>query len=147
MEYRVTLRYSLLICVAANVGIILLGGLVLKIFGDAYAANARTALIVMCLGGLGLIVKDHHVTLARVTNTVGREAVLIGTLSVGEIAGAAIGAKLGGLTGLALGWVAAVALEVVVCGPLVWRAYRGRITMKTPLTNTDEQDAAAESPQ
>lgn len=131
MEYRVTLRYSLLISVAANVGIIVLGGLILKIFGAAYADNARTALIVMCLGGLGLIVKDHHVTLARVTDSVGREAVLIGVLSVGEIVGAAVGAKLGGLTGLSLGWAAAVLLEVVVCGPLVWRAYRGRIEVKT----------------
>lgn len=143
MEYRVTLRYSLLICVAANVGALLLGGFVLRIFGAEYAANARTALIVMCLGGLGLIIKDHHVALARVTDTVGREAVLIGALSVGEIVGAAIGAWKGGLTGLSLGWLAAIVLEVVVCGPLVWRAYRGRIEVTSQQGTVDQDSSAA----
>ncbi len=127
MEFRFTLRYALLICTAANLAILLLGFWVLRIFGDAYAANGRTALILMCLGGFGLIIKDHHVALARVIGTVGRESILIGALGVGELVGAGIGAARGGLTGLGVGWLAAVGLEVVVCGPLVWRAYRGRI--------------------
>ena len=126
MEFRFTLRYALLICTAANLAILLLGGWVLKIFGTDYAANGRTALTFMCLGGFGLIIKDHHVALARVTGTVGREAILIGALGIGELVGAAIGASRGGLTGLGLGWLAAVVVEALVCGPLVWRAYRGR---------------------
>ena len=47
MEFRFTLRSALLICTAANVGILLLGHWVLRIFGDAYAANGRAALILM----------------------------------------------------------------------------------------------------
>jgi len=127
MEFRFTLRYSLLICTAANLAILLLGFWVLRIFGDAYAVNGRTALTLMCLGGFGLIIKDHHVALARVIGTVGREAILIGALGVGELVGAGIGAARGGLTGLGLGWLAAVGLGAVVCGPFVWRAYRGRL--------------------
>lgn len=137
LEYRFTLRISLLVCIAANIGVFLLGGPVLKVFGDAYAENGRTALILMALGGLGLIIKDHHVVVARVTGTVGREALLLSVLGVGELAGAAIGAARGGLTGLALGWVIAIAVEVLVCAPLVWRAYRGRIAVTTPADGSE----------
>lgn len=141
MEFRFTLRSALLICTAANVGILLLGHWVLRIFGEAYAANGRTALILMCLGGFGLIIKDHHVALARVTGMVGREAILIGALGLGELVGAGIGASLGGITGLGLGWLIAVGLEALVCGPLVWHAYRGRFEVATRTTKAPN-DAA-----
>jgi O-antigen/teichoic acid export membrane protein len=139
MEFRFTLRYSLLVCLAANIAIVALGGFVLRIFGPAYAANGRVALVVMCLGGLGLIVKDHHVAVARVVNTVGREALLVGFLSLGEVVGAAIGATRGGLTGLSVGWLAAIVVEAVVCGPLVWRTYRGRLNVPTSRVPADGQ--------
>lgn len=136
VEFRFTLRSALLICLAGNLGVAALGGLVLGVFGEAYAQSGRTALTLMCLGGLGLVVKDHHVVVARVGDTVGREALLIGALGAGELTGAALGAALGGLSGLSLGWLAAIALEVVVCGPLVWRAYRGAAAPARPTPGT-----------
>ena len=143
MEFRFTLRSALLICAAANLAILVLGSWVLRIFGDAYAANGRAALTLMCLGGFGLIIKDHHVALARVTHTVGREAILIGGLGLGELAGAALGASRGGLTGLAWGWLAAVGLEALVCGPLVWRAYRGRFHVPARSASAGRDEASA----
>jgi hypothetical protein len=143
MEFRFTLRSALLICAAANLAILVLGFWVLRIFGDAYAVNGRTALTLMCLGGFGLIIKDHHVALARVTDAVGREAMLIGALGLGELAGAAIGAARGGLTGLAWGWLAAVGLEALVCGPLVWRAYRGRFHVPARSGNAGPNESTA----
>jgi O-antigen/teichoic acid export membrane protein len=128
-EFRFTLRSALLISAAANVLLALVGGPVLRIFGSAYAENGRAVLAVLALGGIGLVVKDHHVTLARLIGSEGREAVLMTVLGVGEVAGAVIGAYRGGLIGLSLGWLAAIGVEVVVCGPLVWRAYRGRVAV------------------
>jgi hypothetical protein len=107
--------------------IIVVGRFILGIFGADYAAEGYTALIVLCLGGMGLIIKDHHVALARVTGDVGREALLVTALSVVEVVGAAYGALRGGLTGLTLGWLAAVSLGAIVYGPRVFRAYRGRV--------------------
>lgn len=127
MEFRKTLRYSFLACVAAIAVIVLAGRLVLGIFGTTYAAEGYVALIVLCLGGMGLIIKDHHVALARVTDDVGREALLVTALSVVELLGAAYGALRGGLTGLTLGWLAAVSLGAVVYSPRVFHAYRGRV--------------------
>lgn len=143
MEFRSTLRYALLVSAAANLGILLLGYWVLRIFGEAYATNGRTALSLMCLGGFGLIVKDHHVALARVTGTVGREAILVGALGVCELVGAGIGASRGGLTGLAAGWLVAVCVEALVCGPTVWRAYQGRIEIPTRGDGEGPDDAPA----
>jgi hypothetical protein len=61
----------------------------------------------LCLDGFGVVVRDHHVAMARILGTVGREAIVISMLSVLELVGAAVAAKFGGLTGLTLGWVAA----------------------------------------
>lgn len=132
MEFRFTLRNAMAACAAANLLILPFGGLVLGIFGPAYAENGRMVLIVLCVGGLGLVIRDHHVAVARITGAVGREAVLMVGLGACELTGAAIGASRGGLIGLSLGWLAAVAVEVVVCTPLVWRAYRGRVTIANP---------------
>jgi O-antigen/teichoic acid export membrane protein len=129
MEFRFTLGRGLLICAAANAFVFALGGPVLGIFGSDYADSARDALVIICLGGFGLVIRDHHVALARVRGRVGREAALLGLLGAGELAGAALGASLGGLTGLALGWLAAVALQAAVCGPAVWLAVRGKLPL------------------
>ncbi|WP_059015476.1 hypothetical protein [Mycobacterium sp. M26] len=126
-EFRVTLRYSMLACLAANILILPFGGLVLRMFGRAYEESGHLALIILCLGGFGVVIRDHHVAMARILGTVGREAALISALSAVELTGAAVGALRGGLTGLTLGWVIAIAVEVVVLGPLVWRAYRGHL--------------------
>lgn len=128
-EFRFTLRFSLLFCAAAVLAIVLFGSLALRIFGKAYAENGHVLLVILAIGGLGTIVRDHHVTLARVVGGEGREALLIATLGAGEIAGAAVGAHLGGLIGLGLGWLAAIGVEILVCGPLVWRTYRGRVAV------------------
>ena len=129
MEFRFTLRFALLICTAAVVLIIVFGKLALRIFGAAYAENGYVVLMVLALGGLGAIIRDHHVTLARVIGNEGRESALIAALGALEIVGAAVGAHVGGLIGLSLGWLAAIAVEVLVCGPLVWRTYRGRVAV------------------
>ena len=126
-EFRFSLRNSMAASVAANLLILPLGGLVLSIFGQAYAENGRIVLIVLCFGGIGLVIRDHHVAVARITGDVRREAVLMMALGACELAGAAVGASRGGLLGLSLGWLAAVGLEVLVCTPRVWRAYRGRL--------------------
>lgn len=137
-ELRFTLRLSMAACAAANLIILPLGGLVLHVFGPAYAENGRDLLIVLCLGGFGVIIRDHHVAVARIGGRVGREAALMIGLGAGEIIAAAIGAHRGGLLGLGVGWLVAIVVEVVVCTPLVWRAYRGRFTIADPAAATGD---------
>jgi len=130
-EFRRTLRWSLSAATAANLVVLPLGAVLLGIFGEAYADNGRTALTVLCIGALGAVIKDHHVALARISGQVGREAILISGLGALEIIGATIGASRGGITGLAVGWLAVVVLRTALCGPRVWKAYNGRFIIPT----------------
>lgn len=134
-EFHFTVRTSLLICTAANLVLLALGPWILSFVGSSYAAEGRIPLAVIALGGLGLVIKDHHVVLARITNNVGREGFLIAFLSAFEVTGAAIGGFRHGLLGLAIGWTTAVALEALICAPWVWRAYRGRVTLPEEAQN------------
>lgn len=139
-EFRFSLQMSFAACAAANLVILPLGGLVLGIFGPAYAENGHTVLIILCLGGFGVIIRDHHVAAARIAGDVGREATIMVVLGIGELVGAAIGASRGGLIGLSIGWVTAIALEVVVFAPRVWRTYRGHIDIGDRTTGADDRD-------
>ncbi len=133
MEFRKTIRYSVLACLGAIAVVAIVGRYILQIFGAAYADYGYLPLILLSLGGMGLIVKDHHVALARITGDVGREALLVWTLTVAEVVCAAIGAVRGGLTGLALGWLAAVGVGMLIYGPRVVAAYRGRADVQARL--------------
>lgn len=145
-EFRFSLRTSFAACTAANLVLLPLGGLVLTIFGSSYAENGRLVLILLCLGGFGVIIRDHHVAAARITGDVGREAMIMIALGALEITCAAIGASLGGLTGLALGWLAAIGVEILVCAPRVWQAYRGNLRVTRDDANVPVAAAEAQQP-
>jgi O-antigen/teichoic acid export membrane protein len=132
-DFRLSLRASLAACLVANLLIFPLGGIVLRLFGSAYTENGHTVLILLCVAGFGVILKDHHVTIARVTADVGREAMLVWALTICELVGASVGAYRNGMLGLAQGWLLAVVVEAVVFGPLVLRAYRGRLEWTAPV--------------
>jgi O-antigen/teichoic acid export membrane protein len=126
-QFRLSLRYSALACLAATVVALLGGKYVLYVFGTDYADAGHTALILLVVAGLGLVVKDHHVALSRLRGRVGREARLVWALTLLEIAGATIGGLTGDIEGLATGWLIVIGLEAVVYGPMVVSAYRGRL--------------------
>lgn len=126
-QFRLSLRYSVLACLGAAVIAILLGDYVLRVFGQEYAEQGHTALILLSVAGVGLVVKDHHVALSRLTGRVSREAKVVWVLTVLELVGASVGAILDDIEGLAAGWLLVVMLEIVVYAPMVARAYRGRL--------------------
>lgn len=95
--------------------------LVLRLFGTAYATYASTPLRVLTLGVFALIIKDHYVAACRIQSRVLAASARIFAGGCLELAGAAGGAVLGGLTGLTLGWLAAVVVEAVLMAPAVVR--------------------------
>ena len=126
-QFRLSLRYSVLACLGAAVIAILLGDYVLRVFGKEYADQGHLALILLSVAGVGLVVKDHHVALSRLTGRVSREAKVVWTLTVLELLGASIGGVVDDIDGLAAGWLLVVLLEIVVYGPMVLRTYRGKL--------------------
>ncbi len=121
-KVRLTTGLALLIGVGSNVALFLLGRYLLAIFGPAYAREGRVCLSVLGLGVFPLIVKDHFVALMRIRGHVLRAAAL--TIMGGslELLLAAAGAKLGGLSGLSIGWAVGLYVESLFMLGTVLRA-------------------------
>lgn len=123
-KLRFTLGAAVAFGIVANIVVLFGANLILRPFGEDYAAAAATALRFIALGIFGLIVKDHYVALCRIRDRVGSAIPLITVGSAAELACAAIGAARGGLSGLAIGWLIAVCLQGIAMAPAIYRAAR-----------------------
>jgi O-antigen/teichoic acid export membrane protein len=116
-RFRFTLAVSLAFGVAATIVLVPGAELVLEVFGSGYAETATTALRIMTLGVFPLIVKTHYIAIHRARRTLRRALPLAWAGTVLELGGGALGAALGGTTGVAWGWLAGLVIEAVVMAP------------------------------
>jgi O-antigen/teichoic acid export membrane protein len=121
-KVRLTVKLSLLVSLATNIGLVIFGGFVLSFFGRNYTDQALWCLYILGLGAFAITFKDHYVALYRIYNRVGTAIVPVVVGSIFELVLAAVGAILGGLPGLALGWLAGMATEAVLMSPIIYRA-------------------------
>lgn len=119
-RFRFTLAASLAFGVAATIVLIPGAELVLEVFGSGYAETATTALRIMTLGVFPLIVKTHYIALHRTDRTLRRALPLAWAGTLLELGGGALGAALGGIDGVAWGWLAGLAIEAVAMAPDVF---------------------------
>ena len=97
--------------------VLLIGGdQILGVFGDAYPAQAGATLRIVALGVFPVIVREHYVALCRISGRTSRAAALIAAAGVFELAMAAAGARIAGLPGLSLGWLAALGIQAAFMG-------------------------------
>jgi O-antigen/teichoic acid export membrane protein len=123
---RLTLGLASGTCVLAACVLLLGTKQVLGLFGHIYAEEAAWSLRILALGALPLIIKNHYTTLCRIQDRI-RSTMLpmvAGTLI--ELGAAALGARFGGLSGLSLGWVAALCAEAAFMSRTVFMAVRPR---------------------
>ena len=122
------MRQSLLTCVAvgaaSTVFVVLAGAWILTIFGRIYAHQATVALWFLTAGVFGTTMKDHYVVLARIHNRIREALPLLYFGTFLELAFALIGAIMGGLTGLAAGWLVATLTEAALMSRRVLGATR-----------------------
>jgi O-antigen/teichoic acid export membrane protein len=118
---RFTIGLSLLLGLLGSGAIQLLSHPVLSVFGATYATHAGPSLRIMVLAVFPLVIKDHYVSICRIEGRLARGATLVSAGALLEVIGAAVGAHLGGLLGLSLGWVAMICIEAVVMAPSVYR--------------------------
>ena len=121
-ETRRTLALSLPATLLASGMLFLVAGWVLELFGASYAAQATWCLRILCLGGLPAILKTHYIAICRARDALHRALPLMIAGGLLELALATIGAILGGLLGLSLGWVVAVSIQAALMGRAVYRA-------------------------
>lgn len=121
-QIRHTLQMSGAVGLLANMVVLLGADLLLGVFGPAYAAEAGWTLRILALGVFPLIVRSHYIAIARIHKKVNETARYMAGGALLELAFAALGAAVGGLTGLSIGWVAAVCVEAMFMALPVYRA-------------------------
>jgi len=133
---RIRLTLSLAFVATVLVSCLLLFGTkqVLGLFGHSYAEQAAWSLRILALESFPFIIKNHYVAVSRVQGRVAHATLLTIVSGSLEVGGATLGAYLGGLSGLSIGWLAAVCVEAMYMSRRVYRATR-------PIdvsTNTDQ---------
>lgn len=138
---RMRFTLSLAFAVAgAGVAVLFWGAdLALRLFGDAYAHQASEAMRLLALGVLPGILRSHYVAVSRIQGRLTSASILLTVSAVLQLAAAGYGASVGGLTGLSIGWLAAVLVEAVFLLPTIVRAVSPPRT-PTPLAPQPEPD-------
>jgi O-antigen/teichoic acid export membrane protein len=131
-RFRFTLVASLAFGVAATIVLVPGAELVLEVFGSGYAETATTALRVMTLGVFPLVVKTHYIAIHRARRTLRRALPLAWAGTVLELGGGALGGAVGGIDGVAWGWLAGLVIEAVVMAPDV---FGGRLGLRPRAAN------------
>jgi O-antigen/teichoic acid export membrane protein len=120
---RAALRVSLLLGGSVAVAIAALAGPAMRSFGPDYEI-ARTALVVMAIAYFPNVFKQCYVAVARVNNRLRKAGAICSIGAVLELCLTAAGGWFDGLTGISLGFLAAVTLQAVYFVPQVLRALR-----------------------
>ena len=121
-KIRVTLGLALVTSVLGNCLLQFGAPQILDLFGHNYAEQAAWCLRILALGVFPMIIKHHYIAVSRIHSKIARVALPVAIGSLLELGIAALGAHLGGLVGLSLGWDAAVCVEAVFMFPAVYRA-------------------------
>lgn len=118
---RLTLGLSFLVALIATTIVLLFANELLSLFGHSYPVQAAVVLRILVLGVFPLIMKQHYVAIARIRRRPADALLLLAVGALFEVGLAAIGARIGGLTGLSLGWVAGIGVVAVLVAPTVLR--------------------------
>jgi O-antigen/teichoic acid export membrane protein len=121
-KMRLTLGIALATCILANAVLLIGAKEVLTIFGHSYAQQSAWCLRILALGAFPLIIKNHYVALCRIRNRIAPALLPLVGCSLLELGSAALGARLGSLTGLSLGWFMAMCIESMWMAPAIYRA-------------------------
>lgn len=125
-KMRLTLILSFAGCVLINGILIIVPAQALMLFGQSYAEHAAWSLRVLSIEAFPFIIKSHFIALARIRKQVGRTIFITIVTGSFELAGSVVGARLGSLNGLSLGWFFAMCLESVCMAPVVYGAARAQ---------------------
>lgn len=134
---RFSIKMSLLIGAASGIVLLILADWIIWIFNARYLElGGATALRIMVLAIFPLLVKEHFLALRRVEGKTVRTTTVTLIGAAVELIFAAVGARLGGLSGLCVGWVIAVTLQMIYTAPPLLQLIKS--SAQTP-TKTEER--------
>jgi O-antigen/teichoic acid export membrane protein len=123
-RFRFTFGVSMAFGAVANLVLLPGAGPLLQLFGSSYANQATTTLHIMALGVFPLTFKTHYVSIHRMQRRLRAALPIVWAGTFLELGGGAVGAVLGGLQGVAWGWLAGLLIEAAAMAPDVIRGLR-----------------------
>jgi O-antigen/teichoic acid export membrane protein len=123
-RFRLTVYVSLGFGVVSNLTLLFLAKPLLSIFGSSYANEATGTLRILALDIFPSTFLSHYVALRRIQRRLASALPVIWGGALLQVGGGIAGAYLGGLEGVAIGWVAGATLEAMVMAPEVIRALK-----------------------
>jgi len=121
-KIRTTLTMSVIIATTTTIILLIGTKQILGLFGHQYAEQAAWSLRILVIGALPEIIRSHYVAICRIKGTLAQGMLPIAGGTILELVAAAAGAHIGGLSGLCLGWVSALAVESLIMSPAVFRS-------------------------
>ncbi|MBA2391838.1 MAG: zinc ribbon domain-containing protein, partial [Ktedonobacteraceae bacterium] len=125
-KMRMTLNLALITSLGANIFIQIGAPQILGIFGHTYAEEAAWSLRIVSLAAFPMIIKYHYIAVSRINQKLLRAMLPVAIGSVLELGAATLGAHVGNLVGLTIGWTVAICIEAVFMAPAVFKAVRFR---------------------
>jgi O-antigen/teichoic acid export membrane protein len=92
--------------------------------GSGYAEQGILSLRLLGLGAFPFLFKDLYVAICRIQDRIVNALLPLAAGALLELGLAALGAHLGGLSGLSLGWDIAVCIEALLMARTVYRTAR-----------------------
>ena len=120
-KVRLTMSLAVFSCVLANCVLLFDSVQLLGIFGQSYAEQSIWSLRILGLGSFPFIIKFHYVAVCRIQDRITDVLLPILAGAILEVGAAALGARLGGISGLSLGWIIAVCVEAMFMFRLVYQ--------------------------
>jgi predicted ATP-grasp superfamily ATP-dependent carboligase/O-antigen/teichoic acid export membrane protein len=123
-KLRMTVGLAFLACIVVNSLLIFAPGQTLELFGHSYSEQAALSLRILALESIPFIIKNHYIALSRIRNQITRTTLVTIATGLLELGESAVGAHIGGLNGLSLGWFSAMCIEALFMTPAVYSAAR-----------------------
>jgi O-antigen/teichoic acid export membrane protein len=121
---RLTLSLAVIACIAANCVLFFGSRLLLGLFGPGYVEQGVWSLRILGLAAFPFFIKDHYISICRIQDRIAQALLPLTTGVLLELAASALGARLGGITGLSLGWLIALCIEALFMSRRVYKTIR-----------------------
>jgi O-antigen/teichoic acid export membrane protein len=129
-KIRLTLSLGVLASLLANCVLLLGSKQVLGLFGQDYAEEAVWSLRILTLAAFPIIIRHHYVAVCRIQDRLSQAILFMAAGGIFELSGAALGARLGALSGFSIGWITVVYIESVFMSSVVYKGVKS-ITAST----------------
>lgn len=139
---RMTIGIAFVTSLLANLVLQIGAKQVLGVFGHDYAEQAALSLRILSLAAFPFIIKSYYLVASRIQNRLVQAMLPLTICGIVELGFVTVGAHLGGLPGLSLGWIIALSIEAIYMFGPVYKIMRFSRASTPDIRDTQETQNA-----